>query len=297
MNFSGLVNKGISLLSLRNRQAVERLKAMEKRITKLEQINAKPFQDPAAQLVVPGSPLLRIGTDGIGKIVGEAEGFDGERIYEAKLQVPSGHGVFEDLTESEVAVTVNVAGYPTQNDGSSASDRPQFSAGDYVYIKWDGQDLAKGDDYHHCIPVTPASPLKQFRVRYEYYDYIACKEWDGEVESEETTYIAKPYLLRRTPFHDKTIAGYTYTQTGYYYRKVELESDSTVYVNQIISPRYRDEDAEYDYDGDIIYATKLSCGTGITVQSGQRLSGDDDLVGSAVDYIDLNLDARCWGEY
>lgn len=42
-------------------------------------------------------------------------------------------------------------------------------------------------------------------------DYLVCRTWDGTTLGSEDVNVAKPYHLRRGPFHGQTINGVTYT--------------------------------------------------------------------------------------
>jgi hypothetical protein len=55
----------------------------------------------------------------------------------------------------------------------------------------------------------PAIPL--FKYVSGGGDYIVCHYWDGTTEGTDLYYIAKPWLLRRTPFDGLARNGITYT--------------------------------------------------------------------------------------
>lgn len=45
-------------------------------------------------------------------------------------------------------------------------------------------------------------------------DYLVCRTWDGTTLGGTDVNVAKPYQLRRNPFHNKTISGITYVYTA-----------------------------------------------------------------------------------
>ncbi len=111
-------------------------------------------------------------------------------------------------------------------------------------------------------------------------DILECHTWDGVTEGSTTVKIAKPYLLRKTPFHDKTIDGLTFTITGSQRRTVTRTAGGTLTEQQRIIPVYRD--AVDDYIGDIVYAIEVD-----------NLNITDD--GTVIRWLDLNVDGRQWG--
>lgn len=100
-------------------------------------------------------------------------------------------------------------------------------------------------------------------------DYIIVDDGSGNQLK-----IAKPYLLRQTPFDGNTLDGLTYSYTDGTERNVD---DGTDNENQIIVPSYTIK------TNGVIYAAKgISGGTGVTVD-------DEDLT-----WLDINVDARAW---
>lgn len=90
--------------------------------------------------------------------------------------------------------------------------------------------------------------------------------------------VAKPYLLRRTPFDGLTRDGIEYTYSSASARIADDGDEE----NQVIVPSY--------VAGDVIYALRgIEDGVLLTVQS-----GDD--AGADLNWIDMNLDGREWAK-
>ena len=120
----------------------------------------------------------------------------------------------------------------------------------------------------------------RFRLKAVYHDYLECKQLDGTTFAPEVTVkVAKPYNLRKTPFHGKTINGITYTYTGTQSRTKTREGATE---NQVITPAY--QVAVPGYDGDEIYACKPSGGTGVKID-------DEDVI-----WLDINNAGRAWAK-
>ena len=134
------------------------------------------------------------------------------------------------------------------------------------------------------VPAAPiASGVYRFRLKAVYDDYLECKQLNGTTEVGPTIKVAKPYNLRKTPFHGKTISGITYTYTGAQSRTKTRTSTSTK-ENQVITPAYQVAVDDDDYDGDEIYACKPSGGTGVKI-------GDEDVI-----WLDINNAGRAWAK-
>lgn len=135
--------------------------------------------------------------------------------------------------------------------------------------------------------VTPAAP-RMFRVLTVEADYIRCESQDGTFENdgnEDVWNIAKPYLLRRTPFEGTDASGATRTRNGITYSYADNESRTATLTatgateDQAIVPSYQ--------AGDILYAIG-------PMATGVRFDRDDDTVD--VEWLDLNTDGRTWGQ-
>jgi hypothetical protein len=123
----------------------------------------------------------------------------------------------------------------------------------------------------------------RFRLKGVYDDYLECRQLNGTTETGPTVKVAKPYNLRKTPFHNKTINGITYTYTGVQSRTKTRDSPSET-ENQVIVPAY--QEAVTGYGGDEIYACKPSNGTGVKI--GWE---DEDVI-----WLDINNAGRAWAK-
>lgn len=134
-------------------------------------------------------------------------------------------------------------------------------------------------------PAASAPGWTLFVVKEELDDVLRCRTYsldDAGVATEGTDdlYVAKPPLLRKTPFHGNSINGKTYDYTDVHERTVTRDSDSFEEA-QKITPDY--ETADGDYPGDFILATTDIGGGTAAVYNGQR-----------VIWVDGNFDARAW---
>lgn len=88
--------------------------------------------------------------------------------------------------------------------------------------------------------------VRRFRVKSEQADYVVCRLWypaadsGAGVEGTVDVNIAKPYLLRRTPFDGVAITYpgaqvITYTYTQHYSRSADDTVDTET---QVMTPRY-----------------------------------------------------------
>ena len=118
-----------------------------------------------------------------------------------------------------------------------------------------------------------------FSIVSEEADYIVCTAWNTvtSLAVGSTVNIAKPYLLRRTPFDGVTITfpnaqdiAYTYTENG-----TRTANDGTSSQSEILTPQYT--------VGELLIAfTGMSGGSGVTVS-------DSMLV-----WMDVNTGGRQW---
>jgi len=114
-------------------------------------------------------------------------------------------------------------------------------------------------------------------------DVLICRRADGTFID-----VAKPYILRKTPFHSQRIAFpsnvfITYFYSGYLDRQATLEGGAT--ESQTIVPRWR-------ADMPVIAAKVGVEVTGITLPA----IPPDRPVPVPVEWLDLNLDARAWAQ-
>lgn len=139
------------------------------------------------------------------------------------------------------------------------------------------------------IPIPPAgevtaTSVRQFRIKSIADDYITAAEWDGSAEGTQRQ-IAKPWRLRKTGW-DGVLVNYNFNGANFPLRYTYLSTPgfrSAFHANlnqtenQAIIPIYR--------VSDIIYATEPEGGTLVTVG------------GTALTWLDLNVDARAWARY
>lgn len=103
-------------------------------------------------------------------------------------------------------------------------------------------------------------------------DVLLCHTWDGTTEGADSIIIAKPYLLRRTPFHGQTRNGVTYSYTNAYTRTASKSGEDN--ITEIITTSYQ--------AGDIIRA--IPGPTDVTYED------------EVVMLEDANNDGRDWNE-
>lgn len=124
-------------------------------------------------------------------------------------------------------------------------------------------------------PHVQLGAILQFRIVTVQDDHLVCNTWDGTAAGSGAVLIAKPYLLRRTPFHGKTRDGITYSYAAAQSRTATLGADSE---NQVVVPNY--------VAGDVIYAADVASkgGAGVAVD------------GRTVRLLDMNVDGRAWAK-
>ena len=107
-------------------------------------------------------------------------------------------------------------------------------------------------------------------------DYVLGHTWDGSTEGESAIKIAKPYMLRRTPFDEKTVHGITYTYLTNIRRLAVYDTEEEY---QVIVPSYG--------VGDMIYALSIA-------NAYLKDPGGTTLTGTT--WLDLNVCGRAWAE-
>ncbi len=115
--------------------------------------------------------------------------------------------------------------------------------------------------------------VHRFKIKNIQGDYLVCVRWDGVTESDESTSVARPMLLRTSILSHN---GVTFVYTDYVTRTASKtgETDET----QVIVPAYA--------IGDQIFGTKnIFGGTGTVSASGEP-----------VVWNDMNMDARAWAK-
>ena len=127
------------------------------------------------------------------------------------------------------------------------------------------------------------SVIKQFKLKRVGFseidgDLLICRGWDGEVEGEKDVYVAKSFLLRRSPFDKKIRDGITYDYfiSSVGRRAKDINDNQTEF--QVVIPKY--------VIGDLIYATSKVIGeiAGVVVPKG---------IEKPI-WLDNNNDARAW---
>ena len=107
-------------------------------------------------------------------------------------------------------------------------------------------------------------------------DVLACRTWDGDTEGESLILVALPFLLRKTPFHQRTVNGYTYAYQSNVARKSTNASDASDFHLQMLTP-------DFYVDVEITARRGIFGGTGVQVAGG-----------GAVVWLLNNDDAREW---
>lgn len=125
--------------------------------------------------------------------------------------------------------------------------------------------------------------VRQFRILSVEGDYIRCERQVGTYENDgvdDVWNIAKPYLLRRTPFDGtdgRNSITYAYNSDT---ERVATDANSDT-ETQVVVPSYQ--------VGDIVYAIEsVKGGTGV-----QFTRGSETIT---VDLLDLNVDGRAWAK-
>ena len=133
------------------------------------------------------------------------------------------------------------------------------------------------------VPPGAFASCIQMEVVTVYPDYLNCKLYDG-VETYSVIYrVAKPWLLRETPFNGETRAGITYDYSAGSDGQTREADDQTETENQTVIPSYE--------AGDVIYVF-LGVSGGVDLY----IPEEDDSDTPKVIYVDGNFDGRCWAK-
>lgn len=128
-------------------------------------------------------------------------------------------------------------------------------------------------------PTLPApnagTAVRQMEVIEVGGDFLVCQPRDFVAASGATVFVAKPWLLRRSPFEDQTRDGITFTYTSDSERTADDGADTET---QQVTPSY--------VAGDVIYAARNINGR-ILIQDSQS-----ETIQAA--WLDLNVDGRTW---
>lgn len=114
-----------------------------------------------------------------------------------------------------------------------------------------------------------SEPL-QVRFKSHYGDLLICRSWSGTKEGASDIYVAKPYLLRRTPF-DGT-AGRNSVTYVYSDDSTRVATKGGVSVTELIMPYY--------VENDLIYVLPFRGVFGAIT----------------VSWLDINADGRCFSQ-
>jgi hypothetical protein len=115
---------------------------------------------------------------------------------------------------------------------------------------------------------VPGAPVLRLRYKSMGQDHIVCREWDGANEGSIDVLVAKSWLLRQST---SARTGYTLAYTDPASRTSTKTADGST-ESQVVVPSF--------VLNDEIWA--ISADTGVTVG------------GEAVEFLDLNCDARLW---
>jgi hypothetical protein len=119
-----------------------------------------------------------------------------------------------------------------------------------------------------------ASPIVQARLVSVGNDTLQVVTWDGTTEGADEITVAKPFLLRRTPFDGETWNGVDYTYTSATERSGD---DGTNTEDQVVIPPYVADD--------VVYIVRVFGGTDTV-----------DGASAPVAWLDLNVDGRAWAK-
>lgn len=156
---------------------------------------------------------------------------------------------------------------------------------DYEDFVWDSADVPGSDaTFLKCvrahdvwvvefpIVVSRSFVIDNFN---SFGDYLICRTWNGSDSGNVLIEVAKPYLLRRTPFHGQSRLGIAYQYTSPVTRTATRDATTE---SQVVNPSFA--------NGDVIYAElPIGGGTGVIAESGK-----------AIRWLDKNLDARAWAK-
>ena len=136
-------------------------------------------------------------------------------------------------------------------------------------------------------PFSASSAVVQLRISFIKEDYLVCRVWNGTSLSLGNALInvAKPYLLRKTPFHDQARGDvsyyYTSHQSALFRRATHI---SGLWEDQQIVPSYREQGLGTAL-GDVLYAAEVGMPTGIF---------EPGTPPTPITLLDLNVDGRAW---
>jgi len=138
--------------------------------------------------------------------------------------------------------------------------------------------------------IRPTTPIVQlFSVRSVRRDYLLCRTWDGSDIGSEDIKVLKPWMLRKTPFHNTTAGRlgitYEYGQASDAQDRVATRTSDDETEDQVVVPLY--DGGTSPPNADIIF--------GMT----NVLGGLDDNLETFAEgatFIDMNFDGRQWAK-
>lgn len=131
-------------------------------------------------------------------------------------------------------------------------------------------------------------PLQRYVVKSVSDDHLVCRAWDGVTEGTVDIKVAKPWDLRKKPFHGKTRTigsnTFTYSYTSATERTVTKSTSGS--ETQIIIPQYV-ATGETAFKGNEIWA--IRCDAGVILNEGQN--NEERLT-----LMDVNVACRAWAK-
>ena len=177
-----------------------------------------------------------------------------------------------DKTNQNPAIPVLPIAYPDQSIGSRQMNRMRQALRN---IAGGVQPPTQVDP----IAGTTGTEAQQLRItETSGADHVVAETWDGETAGS-IIYVAKPYLLRQTPFDGETRNSISYVYTDANTRTASKAGESD--ITEVITTSYQ--------IGDIIYAmSPIAGGLAVTITI-------DGLPVNPT-WLDINVDGRVWSE-
>jgi hypothetical protein len=127
------------------------------------------------------------------------------------------------------------------------------------------------------LPTHPGGVLvQQMKIVSVDGDFLVCHTWDGTTEGTDAIKVARPYLLRRTPFDGASRGSISYVYVDDQQRTSSKSGEDD--ITEYVTPNY--------LAADVIYAI-------VNHRGGTGVVDDGSL---AVGWVDLNVDGRAWAQ-
>lgn len=125
-------------------------------------------------------------------------------------------------------------------------------------------------------------PAIQLHFKSHEADHLVCRAWNGETEGDTDILIAKPYLLRRTPFdgESRNDIEYTYEEPDIHWERLAENVETKINQREIIILPYVLDDILYAIDD-------ITGGTSV------EIPGEPDPI--RITRLDSNSDGRAFG--